>query len=223
MQLGLGDERTGFRLQFLQSRLEQRQRCIIETRPDVGSERELAAFPGPDQHRAERAARTFSLRVAADHELAAVERLDLEPRSAALAGLIAAALALADHAFEAGVQRGAVQRDSVFGRDNELHARRRQQTLRQIPAPVRVGCVAQVGAGEVQQIEAVEDCALVNDAAILHRVETRLAVGVERDDLAVEDHRRDILLREFSRRASGSPPRARARRGATAASRCRDR
>src|SRR5262249_26765053 len=83
-----------------------------------------------------------------------------------------------------------------------------QQALREIAPAVAVSVLAQIDAGEVQQIEAVEDDgrapvragdlprAFQLDA-VLQRIEGWLAGLVQRDDLAVEDHAADRLPPEL--------------------------
>ena len=118
--------------------LHLRQRALVEARADVRRVAQLALVPVADQERAERRARALALRVAADDEIRALRRLHLEPRRRAPAGLVAAFLALADHALEAARERRGLQRDAVVRGVHELHERRRQQALREIAPPVRV-------------------------------------------------------------------------------------
>src|SRR3954468_31534 len=99
---------------------------------------QLPVLPAADEDGAERSARPLAGGVAADHELRALRRLDLEPRARALARLVAAVLALADHTFEPARHRGVVQRHAVVGRVYELHQWRRQQALGEVAAPVGV-------------------------------------------------------------------------------------
>src|SRR5205823_6670213 len=95
------------------------QRLVGEARADMRGIAKLAAVPITDEQRTQRRACTFALRVAADHEVRGVRRLDLEPRARALAGLVAAVLALADHAFQAARLRGGQQLDAVLRRMHE--------------------------------------------------------------------------------------------------------
>src|SRR5438128_2614925 len=97
---------------------------------------EPAFVPVAEQQRAERLTRALALRITADDKVGALCRLHLEPAGRALAGVIAAVLALADHALEAARERRMVQRDAVFRRVHQLHERRRQKALREIPAPI---------------------------------------------------------------------------------------
>ena len=168
----------------------------------------LSPFPVADEDRAERRARALALRVAADDEVRALRRLHLHPRRRAPAGLVAAFLALRDHAFEAARERRGLQRGAVLRRMHELDARSRQQALREIAAAIPVRRPGEIDAGEIRHVEAVEDDrrALVGGGnlalrlqlgAILKRAERRLAGAVERDELAVEDHSVDRLLAEL--------------------------
>ena len=160
-------------------------------------EAQLPALPVAHQQRAERRARALALRIAADDEVGAVGRLHLQPRAGALARFVEAVLALADHAFEAARHRRLVQGEAVLLGVHQLHQRRRQQALREVAPPVRVRRLAQVDAGEMQQVEAVEHRALGAAAPVLHGAEGRLAARVEGDDLAVEHHVAHRLLAEL--------------------------
>src|SRR5262249_39332418 len=108
---------------------------------------------------------------------------------------------------ETGSERRRVELDRIVRDMNELQLRRRQQTLREIATSVDVRKVAQIDAGEVQEIEAHHDhgrfALRLRDfirrlelRAILQRVERRTPVRTERDELTVDDHRVDGLLTE---------------------------
>src|SRR5262249_6077665 len=156
----------------------------------VAAVAELAVLPVAEQQRPERSPRAFSLREAADDELGALHRLDLEPGLRALASLVAAVLPLGDDALETTRERRLVELVAVLLRVDELNVGRGQQALLQ-PAPaigIRRG--AEVEAGEVQHVEAEVDrrrgavgrgdLALgLELEALLHRRERRPAVGAE--------------------------------------------
>ena len=181
--------------------------------------------PVTDQQRAERSARALAFRIAADDEIGGRGRLDLEPRRRATAGFVTAFLALADHALEAARERRGAERDPVIGNVHELDVRGWQQALGEIATPIAIARIAQIDTGEVQQIEAVEDdrrCRIggrdlafcLELRSFLQRAERRLAAGVERDELAVEDHAVHRLLSQLRRqlwklgRELEAPPRA---------------
>src|SRR6185369_10257762 len=147
---------------------DQRDGFVVEAGADVRSVSQAPVVPVADQDGAERSARALARRIAADHELGALRRLDLEPRARALPRLVAAVLALADHTLEAARHRGLVQRHAILGGVHELHERRRQQALREVAAAVGVLELAQVDTLEVDEVEAVENGLL---RAVLHRAE----------------------------------------------------
>ncbi len=186
------------------------ERALIEPRAHVRRIAQRLLVPVTDQQRAERSARALAFRVAADDEIGGRGRLDLEPRRRATAGLVTAFLALADHALEAARERRGAERDPVIGNVHELDVRGWQQALGEIATPIAIARIAQIDTGEVQQIEAVEDdrrrriggrdlAFRLELRSFLQRAERRLAVGVERDELAVEDHAVHRLLSQLRR------------------------
>src|SRR5262249_58386375 len=92
--------------------------------------------PVADEDGAEGSARALAGGIAADHELRALRRLDLAPGARALARLVAAVLALADHPFESARHRRLMQRHAVVRGVHELHQRRRKQALCEVAAPL---------------------------------------------------------------------------------------
>src|SRR5262245_26225657 len=207
-QLGLLGEGALLPLERLQLRLYALERSLVEARADVRREPELPLVPVADENRPERRARALAAGVAADDELGAPGRLDLQPRPRSPARLVAALLALADDALEAAFERRLLQGLAILRRVHELHPRRGQEALREITAPVAIRGLAQVDAGEPRQVEAVEDARHVllrrgklgrrlRLDPVLQRVEGRLAGRVERDDLPVEDHPADRLPAEL--------------------------
>src|SRR2546428_4418108 len=148
-QLGLLGERAGVPFERLQLRLQLLQGALVEARPDVRREDELPLVPVPDENSAQRRARSLSPRVAADDEVRASGRLDLQPQRRAPARLVAAVLALADDTLEAALKRRLAQSDAVLRRVHQLHARRRQEALRETAPPVAVRRLTQIDAGEI--------------------------------------------------------------------------
>jgi hypothetical protein len=200
-------ERARLALELPERVLHPIHAALVEPGADVRRELELVVIPGAHEDRAQGPARALALRVAADHEIAGRRRLHLEPRVGALAGEVAAVLALADDALEPARDGCRVQCDAVVRGVHELHERRGHEALREIPAAIAIGLVAQVHPGKVQEIEADEDhrrreigrrdLALgLQLHAVLQRIEGRLAVRVEGDDLAVEDEGSGRLPRE---------------------------
>ena len=162
--------------------------------------------------RAQRRARALPAGVTADDEIRALRRLDLQPRLRPATVLVAALLALADHAFEATGERRGAERNAVLMRVHQLHQRRRQQALRKVAPAIGIRRLAQIDAREMEQVEAEEDhgqrlvgrgdlALRLQSCAILQRRERRLAVRVERDELAVQDHPVHRLLRELRHQA----------------------
>ena len=179
------------------------ERALVEARPHVGGETELAsplaALPVADEDGAERDPRPLAARVAADDEIGALRRLHLHPRRRPPAGLVAALLALAHHALEPARERRGLQRPAVVRGVHERHARRGQKALREVAAAIPVRRIAQVDAREIQEIEGIEGCRRrllgggdfpfrLQLRAVLERGEGRHAGRAERDDLAVQDH-----------------------------------
>src|SRR4029077_13181182 len=128
-QLGLLGERAGVPFERLQRRLQLLQGALVEARPDVRHKVELPLVPVPDEQSAQRRARTLPPRVAADDEVRAHGRLDLQPVRRAPARLVAAVLALADDTLEAALERRLAQGDAVLRRVHQLHSWRRQEAL----------------------------------------------------------------------------------------------
>ena len=138
-----------------------------------------------EHERAEAAAApALALRVAADHELLAPVRLDLQPVAATAALGVARARTLRHHALETLLGRGLEQRLAVLERAGELDDRiRRQQLLEPGPALGQ----RQVDRRLAVDLEHVEDLVREPGAPLLHRREARPPVRVEGHDLAVDD------------------------------------
>ena len=210
MQGRLLDERRPFQGQAFESPPQVAHARVVEPGADVPDVVQFVAAPVAEQQRAQGLARALALRVAPDHELRALHRLDLEPCPRATPRAIRAVLALGDDAFEAAVERRRVEPFGVVRRVHELDVGRRQQALRQVPAPVDVRVATQVEAREVQQVEAQQDHArlalrfrdllrVLQSSTVLQRIERRPARGIERDQFAVEDHPVDRLRGEVGR------------------------
>ncbi len=199
IELRLFGERVGFDDERIEHGLHLLQRRLVEPRTHVRRVDEPLLVAIPHENGAERGAGALALRESADDEVGRLHGLHLDPRGRALSGLVAARLALADHAFEAARDGRLMERHAVVGGVHELHVRGGQQALREIAVPVGVDGATQVDAGEVGQVEAEEDdrrgaigrrdlALALHLHAILERAEGRLAGGVEAHDLPVEDH-----------------------------------
>src|SRR5439155_3131574 len=94
VQLGFLGERAGVGRELLAARFHVRERALVEPRADVSAVAQLAFVPIAEEERPQRSARSFAFRYPADHELGALRRLDLEPKTRALARLVSSVLAL---------------------------------------------------------------------------------------------------------------------------------
>ena len=159
--------------------------ALVEARADVPDPLPLLAAMDAHHQRAEAAAAlALALRVAADHELLAPVRLDLQPVAAASALGVARRRALGHHALEPLFLRRLEQRFAVLERAGELDDRiRREQLLEPRPALGQ----RQVDRRLAVDLEHVEHLVREVRAALLHRREARLPGSVEGHDLAVDD------------------------------------
>jgi hypothetical protein len=79
---------TGIDPDLLQFRIETAQKLIAKAGPDPAAEFEVLAFVKADQERAEIFPRPFRFGVSADDEFLLLMKLEFDPCSAALSGLI---------------------------------------------------------------------------------------------------------------------------------------
>ena len=182
---------------------------ILEARADVSGVAQRLALVVAEQQGTERLARALAARVAADHELRGLGRFDLEPGARALtAAGRRCRMRLAMMPSKPRSSAAPYSSSRVIGGVDQLQVRCRQQALRQVAAPVAVGRAAQIQAGEVQQVKAHQHhrgFALrggdlggrLQLRAVLQRVERGSSRGIQRHDLAIEDHAAGGLRREI--------------------------
>src|SRR5439155_12796212 len=163
-------------------------RAFGEACTDVAHPDELIAAVHAEHERPEAArAPALPLRVAADDELLAVVRLELQPVPRTLALEVARALALRHHALEALLQGSVVERLAVIEELGDLHRPLPLVEQRREPLPPLLQ--REVGHRHTVDLQNVED--RVDDLrvalSLLHRGEARTTLLVERAHLPVDD------------------------------------
>ena len=131
---------------------------LAEPGADVADPAELVPVPDREDERAEGAGATaLAARVAGDDELLAPGRLHLEPRPAALPGLVAGVGPLRDDPLELLLLRGREERLAVLERLGQAHrAAGRVEQLREALAPLRERQVEERDAVGLEHVEDVE-------------------------------------------------------------------
>ena len=126
----------------------------------------------------------LALRVAADHEFLPSVRLDLQPVTAPLALAVTRGRPLGNHALEALLLSRLEKRVAVREGARELDDRVPSEQLLEPSPPFTQ---RQVDERLAVDLEHVEHLVREVRAPLLHRGEARLAVGIERHDLSVDD------------------------------------
>ena len=162
--------------------------CSVKPVPQLPTQCDVVPAIRPEHERAEApCAPALSLRPAADDELLAPVRLDLQPVAAAPAFEVARLRALRHHAFEPTLERRGEEPLAVVEGRRDLHRRLPWvEQLLQPRASFRERQVEQRQAVDLEHVEHRIDDRRVR-LALLHRREARAAVAVECAHLAVDD------------------------------------
>src|SRR6185295_10282851 len=209
-------ERALLRLERLQELHHLCQLLLVEAGAGVAGIDQVGAFVDAEQQRAEVRARAARLGPAADDELLLANELQFPPVGRALAGLVERVRLLRDQALPAARHRLVVEGLSVAAHllaDAENRRRGPAEQLFERLPPLGQRPPAVVGGAVAEEVERDERDAPAGvgrfrigtrapgsrrrvaspssevDAALQVLEAGRVAVGVERDDLAVEDER----------------------------------
>ena len=186
--LRLGGERAGVSPQRLELLQEPVDVVLGEAGAAVADPVDVVPAIRPEHERAEApGAPALSLRPAADDELLALVRLELQPVAAAPAFEVARLRALRHHAFEPTLERRGEEPLAVVEGRRDLHRRLPWvEQLLQPRAAFRERQIEQRHAVDLEHVEHRIDDRRVR-LALLHRREARAAVAVEGAHLAVDD------------------------------------
>ncbi len=214
-------ERGFLDFERLQQPHHPRELALVETRARVPDVRQVAVFVNAEQQRAEILARLARLGPAADDEFLLVYDLQLAPVRRPLARLVERRRVLGDESFPALIEGALVQRAPVavyhFTDAEQRRARVTERPL-ECRAAFEQRPVSKVLLSVAQYVERDErdprwqgvtgsraGCRRLSpyqvNAALKLLKSCRLAVHVERDDLAIQDDRRSSLRCPSSERS----------------------